>query len=82
MNQELISYGMYEIDTLREIKDTVMNLNNRTMPVERELLHKTLYSDMGQVQNYKYSVIYGRQAMLCLMTISKEYLCIYEIMAF
>ena len=32
--QEITSYGSYEIDTLREIIDAVINLNNRTTAVE------------------------------------------------
>ena len=38
-----------------------MNLNNRTITAERELLNRTLYYDMEQVQNYRYSVNYVEQ---------------------
>ena len=37
MNQELISYGTQQIDTLTEIIDTAMKLNTRTTAVERKL---------------------------------------------
>ena len=50
VNQELISHGTYEIDTLTEIMDTLVNLNNRSTAVEKELLNRILYYDMGQVQ--------------------------------
>ena len=40
VSQERIIYGTYEIDTLSEIKDTVLNLNNRTTAVEKEILHR------------------------------------------
>ena len=43
VNQEVISYGTYEIDALVIIIDTVNNLNNRTTAVEREILNRTLY---------------------------------------
>ena len=59
VNQELISYGTYGIDSLMKIIDTVVNLNNRTTTVEKELHNRTLYYDMGQVQNYQYSVNCG-----------------------
>ena len=67
VDQELITYGTYEIAKLMEIIDTVVkmeiidtivNLNNRTTAVEKELLNRTLYYDMGQDQNYKSSVNY------------------------
>ena len=61
VNEEAISYGTYEIDTLTEIIDNIMNLHNRTTVVERELLNRTLYYDMEQVQNYKHNVNYVRQ---------------------
>ena len=51
VNQELISYGTYEIDTLAEIIEVVLNLNNRSTKFVREFLNRTLYYDMGQVQN-------------------------------
>ena len=35
VNQELISYGTYETDTLAEIMYTVINLKNRTTAVEK-----------------------------------------------
>ena len=38
VNPELISGGTYEIDKLTEIPDTVMNVNNRIIAVERETL--------------------------------------------
>ena len=47
MNQELIRYGTYEIDTLIEIIDIIVNLNNRTTVVEKEVINRTLYYDMG-----------------------------------
>ena len=65
---------MYEIDTLTEIIDMVVNLNNRTTAVEWEPLNRTLYYDMGQVQNFKYSVNYVGQIMLYLVTISYQHL--------
>ena len=37
VNQELISYGTYGIDTLEEIIDTIVNLNNRTTTVENRI---------------------------------------------
>ena len=40
------------IDTLIEIINIVMNFSNSTTAVERELLNKTLYYDIRQVQNY------------------------------
>ena len=50
VNQECFSYRTYEINTFTEIIDTVMNLNNKITAVKRELLNRTLYNDMGQVQ--------------------------------
>ena len=58
----------------------VVNLSNRTTAVEKELLNRTLYYDMGQVQNYKYSVNYLGHIMLYLMTISEQHLSIYEVL--
>ena len=40
VNQELISYQTYKIDTLTEIIDTVMNFNNITTMLEREILNR------------------------------------------
>ena len=40
MDQELNRYGTFEIYTLTEIKDTIINLNNKTTVVKRELLNK------------------------------------------
>ena len=51
VNQELIVYGTHGIDTLTEMIDTVRNLHNRTTAAETELLIRTLYYDIGQVQN-------------------------------
>ena len=79
MNQELFSYGTYEIGTLTKFKDTVMNLTNRTTVVGRELLNRTLHYDQRQAQNCKYSVNYAGQAMLYLMTISEQHLSVYEV---
>ena len=47
-----------------------MNLNKGTTAVESECLNRTLYYDMGQVQNYKYSVHYVGQMMLYLTTVA------------
>ena len=52
VNQELISYGTYEIDNLTEIIDTCINLNNRTTAVKK-ILNRTLYYEMGHIQTYK-----------------------------
>ena len=63
-----------------EIIDAVVNQINRTTVVEKELLNRTLHYDMGQVQNYKYSVNFVRQIMLYIMTISEQHLSIYEVL--
>ena len=43
VNQELIIYGTCEINTLTEIKNTVVNLNNKTTAVEKECLNRILF---------------------------------------
>ena len=58
----------------------LVNLNNRATAIEKEPLQRTLYYDMGQVQNYKYSVNYAGQIMLYLMTVSEQYSSIYEVL--
>ena len=80
VKQEVISYGTYKIDTLTENIDTVMNLNNRTTLVESEILNRNLHYDMGQVQNYKYSINYVGKIILYLMTISEQQLSIYDVL--
>ena len=52
--------------------DTVITVNNRTIAVERKLLKRTVYYDMGQVQNYEYSVSYVGQRILYMMTLSEH----------
>ena len=78
-NQELISYGTNEVDTHIEIIDSVMTLNNRTIAVKRQHLKQTLYYDMGEVQNYRYSVKYVGQPMLYLLTVCEQHLCSYKV---
>ena len=80
VSQELISYGIYEIDTLTEFLVPVMNLHNRCTAVKRELLHRTFYSDMGQVQYYRYSVSYVGKTMLYIITINEQHTSIYEVL--
>ena len=41
VNQEFISYGIYEIVILTEIIDTVINFKKRTTLVEKEPLTRT-----------------------------------------
>ena len=78
MNQELIIYRSYEICTLIEIMDTAMNLNDRTMAGEREILNRSLYYDMGQFKSFEYNTRYIGQIILYLMIIHKQHLSIYE----
>ena len=49
VNQELISYGTYKIDTWTEIIDTVRNLNNKTTAVEK----KCPYHDLRQSKHHR-----------------------------
>ena len=42
VNQEPISCGTYETDTITEIINTVLNLNNRTTAIEREIFNRNL----------------------------------------
>ena len=80
VNQELTSYERYEIDMLMEIIDIVVNMNNRITAVRRELLNRTLYCYMEQVQNHQYSVNDVRQIMLYVMIISEQHLSIYKVL--
>ena len=72
MNQELINHETYEMNTLKEVIDTVLNLNNRTIAVEREPLNRTLYYDMSQVQISRYSDNYIGKTILYPMAIREN----------
>ena len=56
-----------------------MNLNNRKTAAKKRILNRTLYYDLGKIQNYGYSINYVGQMMLSLMTISEQYLSIYKL---
>ena len=78
MNQDLINYGTYEIDTITKIIDTVMNWNNRTTVVEREILNRTLYMIWDKFRITKYSINYVGQIMFYLMTVCEQHLSIHK----